>query len=109
VIDLARLILSRRKPGVRAYGSGSAKTRWILNCADIRECGQHADARHAHEKPAGGVRLHQCADRLVESNDLLAQLPPGSEHGPNNQRDVGTVEQQHFNLPIEGQSPYRAS
>jgi hypothetical protein len=32
-IDLARLILSRREPEVRAYGSGSAKARWILNRA----------------------------------------------------------------------------
>jgi hypothetical protein len=45
---------------------------------------------------------------LVESNDLRAQLPPGNEHGPDNQRDVGTVEQQSFNLLIEGQYPYRA-
>src|SRR5580700_4140735 len=52
-------------------------------------------------------RLHQCADRLVESNDLLAQLPPGNEHRPENQRDVGMVEQQSFNLPIDGQSPDR--
>jgi hypothetical protein len=81
---------------------------WILNCADIRECGQHADARHAHEQPAGGVRLHQYTDRFVENSNLFAQLPPGNEHGPDNQRDVGTVEQQSFNLPIEGQSPYRA-
>jgi len=48
------------------------------------------------------LRLHQCADRLVESIDLLPQLPPGNEHRPDNQRDVGTVEQQSFNLPIEG-------
>jgi hypothetical protein len=52
--------------------------RWILNCAYKRECGQHADARHAHEQPAGGVRLHQCADRLVENSNLLVQLPPGN-------------------------------
>ena len=59
-------------------------------------------SRHAE------FRLHQCADRLVESNDLLPQLPPGNEHRPDNQRDVGTIEQQSFNLPIEGQSPHRA-
>jgi hypothetical protein len=39
---------------------------------------------------------------------LLAQLPPGNEHRPDNQRDVRTVKQQSFNLPIEGQSPDRA-
>ena len=39
-------------------------------------------------------------------SDLLPQLPPGNEHRPDNQRDVGTVEQQSFNLPIEGQSPH---
>jgi len=45
---------------------------------------------------------------LSKSNDLLPQLPPGNEHRPDNQRDFGTVEQQSFNLPIEGQSPHRA-
>ena len=46
-IDFARLILSQRKPEMRAYGSGSAKATWILNCADIRKCREHADARYA--------------------------------------------------------------
>ena len=31
-----------------------------------------------------------------------------NEHRPDNQRDIGTVEQRSFNLPIEGQSPHRA-
>ena len=48
------------------------------------------------------------AQSAPESSDLLAQLPPGQEHGPDSQRDIGTVEQQSFNLPIEGQSPHRA-
>jgi len=39
---------------------------------------------------------------------LLAQLPPSDEHGPDSERDVGTIEQQSFNFPIEGQSPHRA-
>ena len=37
----------------------------------------------------------------------LAQLPPGNEHGPDNQRDVGMVKYQSFNLLIEGHSPHR--
>ena len=90
---------------MRPYGSQPAEARWILNCADIRERGQNADARHAHKQPARVVRPHQHTDCL--SSDLLAQLPPGQEHGPDNQRDIGTVEQQSFNLPIEGQSPHR--
>jgi cytochrome d ubiquinol oxidase subunit II len=47
-------------------------------------------------------------EQQSESNDLLPKLPPGNEHRPDNQRDVGTVEQQSFNLPIEGQSRHRA-
>jgi hypothetical protein len=35
-------------------------------------------------------------------------LPPGDEHGPDNERDVRTIEQQCFNFPIEWQSPHRA-
>jgi hypothetical protein len=30
---------------------------------------------------------------LSKNGNLLAQLPLGNEHGPDNQRDVGTVEQ----------------
>ena len=51
------------------------------------------------------------ASRSLESNvmgDLLAQLPPSDDHGPHNQPEVGTIEQQSFNLPIERQSPHRA-
>jgi hypothetical protein len=49
--------------------------------------------------------------RFVENSNLLAQLPPGNEHRPDNQRDVGTVEQQSFNLSVKWQSrqsPHRA-
>jgi hypothetical protein len=56
-------------------------------------------------QPARGVRLHQCADRLVESNDLLPQLPPGNEHRPDNQRDLETVEQQSFIRSCQSRSP----
>jgi hypothetical protein len=52
-----------------------------------------------------GVTTEQHTDCFGESSDLLAQLPPGQEHGPDNRRDIGTVEQQSFNLPIEGAIP----
>ena len=107
-IDLTRLILSRRETKVRAYGSWSNKARWILNRADIYECGQHTDAGHTHEQPAREVRPHQRADRLVESDNLLTQLPPSDEHRPDNERDVGTIEKQCFNFSIKRQSPHRA-
>jgi hypothetical protein len=35
------------------------------------------------------------------------KLPPSNEHRPDNLRDIGTVEQQSLNLPIEGQSAHR--
>jgi hypothetical protein len=44
---------------------------------------------------------------LCRSN-LLAHLPPGNEHGPDNQRDVGTVEQQSFNPSVEWHSSHPA-
>jgi hypothetical protein len=44
----------------------------------------------------------------LSQDDLLPQLLPGNEHGPDNQRAIGTVEQRSFNLPIEWQSPHRA-
>ena len=91
-IDFARLILSRREPARLRIATG----RSALDRADIRECGQNADARYAHEQPARVVRPHQHTDCFVESSDLLAQLPPGQEHGPDNQRDIGTVEQQSY-------------
>jgi hypothetical protein len=46
--------------------------------------------------------------RFVENSNLLAHLPPGNEHRPDNQGDVGTVKYQSLNLPIERQSPHRA-
>src|ERR1700730_13951215 len=48
-IDFARSILSRREAEVRPYGSRPAEAPRILTRADIRECGQNANARHAHE------------------------------------------------------------
>jgi hypothetical protein len=35
-------------------------------------------------------------------------LPPSNEHGPDNERNVGTIEKQGFNFPIKWQSPHRA-
>ena len=35
----------------------------------------------------------------------LAHLLLGNEHGPDNQRDIGMLKCQSFNLPIEWQSP----
>jgi hypothetical protein len=49
---------------------------------------------------ARGARPHQYADRSVENSNLRAQLPPGN--WPDNQRDIGTVDHQSLNLPIEG-------
>jgi hypothetical protein len=77
------------------------KTRRILNRAYIGENRQHADARHAHEQPAGRIRPHQYPDCLIESRYLLAQLPPSDEHGADNRRDIGTVFQENLNLPIK--------
>jgi hypothetical protein len=44
-------------------------------------------------------------DRFVENSNLRAQLPSGN--WPDNQRDIGTVDLQSLDLPIEGQSSHR--
>ena len=53
------------------------------------------------------IRLHQYPDCLIESRNLLLQLPPSDEHGADNRRDIGAVFQTNFDLPIKSQASLR--
>jgi uncharacterized RDD family membrane protein YckC len=87
------------KLGAHHFENGFGKCR-VCHLLPPRRRLLHCGGYLREHWRARGARPHQYADRSVENSNLRAQLPPGN--WPDNQRDIGTVDHQSLNLPIEG-------
>jgi hypothetical protein len=86
------------KLGAHHFENGFGKCR-VCHLLPPRRRLLHCGGYLREHWRARGARPHQYADRSVENSNLRAQLPPGN--WPDNQRDIGTVDHQSLNLPIE--------
>src|SRR5215469_4795018 len=90
-VGFPRLVTSWREAEMRPYRSRSRKAAGILNCADVNQGRERADARHCHQKMAGWIRFDLSAHCFVEHGDLLTQLSPSSKQRPHDQTKVGRI------------------
>jgi hypothetical protein len=74
----------------------------------MRQHGDDPDAGHAHQQATGRILLCQGPHLLVERGNLLAQLPPGRQHGPGDRRQIVSVRDQRLDASVKRQAAHRS-
>jgi hypothetical protein len=85
-----------------AEGYDDGKQRWLYAASE-----PNLTTIGMHSLSPGPVPCNTLASPQI-SYPYNTHLPPGNEHGPNNQCDDGMVKHQSFSLSIEWHSPHRA-